>query len=154
VDAFDKYLVLTFVGETRVLAITDDDELDEAELSGFDADAQVGRPPALLQRPHSCACGIWDRIAADRAGVADWRRTAVWRRRTLRSVPGACGAQTLHCSNVAPDQILQVTRGSVRLVSAASQQLTQQWRPPAGSSINLAAASPTQVVSASTSSTS
>jgi len=41
VDAFDTYLVLTFVGETRVLAITPDDELDEAELPGFDADAQV-----------------------------------------------------------------------------------------------------------------
>jgi Mono-functional DNA-alkylating methyl methanesulfonate N-term len=40
-DAFDTYLVLTFVGETRVLAITADDELDEAELSGFDAEAQV-----------------------------------------------------------------------------------------------------------------
>lgn len=40
-DAFDKFLVLTFVGETRVLGITDDDELDEAELPGFDADAQV-----------------------------------------------------------------------------------------------------------------
>ena len=40
-DAFDTYLVLTFVGETRVLAITPDDELDEAELSGFDAEAQV-----------------------------------------------------------------------------------------------------------------
>lgn len=40
-DAFDTYLVLTFVGETRVLAITPDDELDEAELPGFDADAQV-----------------------------------------------------------------------------------------------------------------
>ncbi len=44
-DAFDKYLVLTFVGETRVLAITDDDELDEAQLPGFDGDAQV--PPPL-----------------------------------------------------------------------------------------------------------
>ena len=47
VDAFDKYLVLTFVGETRVLAITDDDELDEAELPGFDGEAQVGARPEL-----------------------------------------------------------------------------------------------------------
>lgn len=57
---------------------------------------------------------------------------------------GVGGSQTLHCSNVAPDQILQVTRGAVRLVSAATQQLSHQWTPPAGSSINLAAASPTQ----------
>ena len=41
-DAFDTFLVLSFVGETRVLAISADDELDEAELPGFNADAQVG----------------------------------------------------------------------------------------------------------------
>lgn len=40
-DAFDTYLVISFVGETRVLAINADDELDEAELPGFSADAQV-----------------------------------------------------------------------------------------------------------------
>lgn len=40
-DAFDTYLVLSFVGETRVLAINADDELDEAELPGFNAEAQV-----------------------------------------------------------------------------------------------------------------
>lgn len=43
-DAFHTYLVLTFVGETRVLAITPDDELDEEELPGFDAEAQVDFP--------------------------------------------------------------------------------------------------------------
>ena len=40
-DNFDSFLVLTFVGETRLLAINDDDELEEAEPEGFDADAQV-----------------------------------------------------------------------------------------------------------------
>lgn len=40
-DAFDKYLVLTFVGDTRVLAINADDELDEAEIAGFDAGSQT-----------------------------------------------------------------------------------------------------------------
>ena len=40
-DAFDTYLVLAFVGETRVLGINSDDELDEAELPGFNADSQV-----------------------------------------------------------------------------------------------------------------
>lgn len=44
-DTFDKYLVLSFVGETRILAINDDDELDEAEMPAFDANAQV---PSLL----------------------------------------------------------------------------------------------------------
>ena len=40
-DAFDTFLVLTFVGETRILAINSDDELDEAEIDGFDSEAQV-----------------------------------------------------------------------------------------------------------------
>ena len=40
-DAFDTFLVLSFVGETRILAISANDELDEAELPGFNADAQV-----------------------------------------------------------------------------------------------------------------
>jgi len=35
--------VLTFVGETRVLAINAGDELEEDELPGFDADAQARR---------------------------------------------------------------------------------------------------------------
>ncbi|CAK0750170.1 hypothetical protein CVIRNUC_001969 [Coccomyxa viridis] len=40
-DAFDKYLVLSFVGETRILAINEDDELDEAELAGFNSQSQT-----------------------------------------------------------------------------------------------------------------
>ena len=43
-DAFDKYLVLSFVGETRVLAINEDDELDEAEVAGFNQQSQVINP--------------------------------------------------------------------------------------------------------------
>ena len=35
-DVYDKYLVLTFVGETRLLAINAEDELDEAEVSDSD----------------------------------------------------------------------------------------------------------------------
>mmetsp|Transcript_63382 Transcript_63382/g.200458 ORF Transcript_63382/g.200458 Transcript_63382/m.200458 type:complete len:1099 (-) Transcript_63382:192-3488(-) len=38
---FDTYLVVTFISETRVLAINADDELEEAEMSGFDANAQT-----------------------------------------------------------------------------------------------------------------
>lgn len=40
-DPFDSLLVLTFVGETRLLAINEEDELEEAELDGFEVDAQV-----------------------------------------------------------------------------------------------------------------
>ncbi len=40
-DKFDTYLVLAFVGETRILEINAEDELDEAEIDGFDAEQQV-----------------------------------------------------------------------------------------------------------------
>lgn len=40
-DSFDTYLVLAFVGETRILEINAEDELDEAEIEGFDAEQQV-----------------------------------------------------------------------------------------------------------------
>mmetsp|Transcript_6838 Transcript_6838/g.17214 ORF Transcript_6838/g.17214 Transcript_6838/m.17214 type:complete len:1079 (-) Transcript_6838:121-3357(-) len=45
-SAFDKYLVVSFVGETRVLCISDD-ELDEVELDGF------------VQAERSVHCGDW-----------------------------------------------------------------------------------------------
>ena len=51
-DAYDKYLVLSFVGETRVLAINEDDELDEAELAGFNQQSQVC---SFLSLPVSCS---------------------------------------------------------------------------------------------------
>ena len=47
-DAFDKYLVLSFVGETRVLAINEDDELDEAEVAGFNQQSQVTQSLSIL----------------------------------------------------------------------------------------------------------
>lgn len=40
-DEFDSLLVITFVGDTRILAINAEDELEEAELPGFDTDVQV-----------------------------------------------------------------------------------------------------------------
>lgn len=52
-DAFDTYLVLTFVGETRILAINADDELDEADIQDFDGETQVllGLAPDLKPGP-------------------------------------------------------------------------------------------------------
>lgn len=52
--------------------------------------------------------------------------------------------QTLYCGNTAADQIVQITRQSLRLIDAGTRQLTQEWRPPDGITINVAAASPTQ----------
>jgi DNA damage-binding protein 1 len=40
-DAYDSHLVLSFVGETRLLAISDEDVLDEATIAGFDSDRQT-----------------------------------------------------------------------------------------------------------------
>lgn len=47
-DANDTYLVLTFVGETRVLGLNEEEELDEADIAGFDANAQVSLLVMLL----------------------------------------------------------------------------------------------------------
>ena len=40
-DAHDTFLVVTFISETRVLAISADDELDETDVPGFEASAQT-----------------------------------------------------------------------------------------------------------------
>jgi hypothetical protein len=40
-DAYDSHLVLSFVGETRLLAISEEDVLDEATIAGFDGDSQT-----------------------------------------------------------------------------------------------------------------
>lgn len=34
---YDRYLVLSFVGETRILGMNENDELDEADIAGFDS---------------------------------------------------------------------------------------------------------------------
>ena len=40
-DANDSHLVLSFVSETRLLSISDEDELGEVELDAFLSDVQV-----------------------------------------------------------------------------------------------------------------
>jgi DNA damage-binding protein 1 len=40
-EEHDKYLVITFVEATHVLAINADDELDEAVIPGFNTDAMT-----------------------------------------------------------------------------------------------------------------
>ncbi|DAZ92907.1 TPA: LOW QUALITY PROTEIN: hypothetical protein N0F65_013069, partial [Lagenidium giganteum] len=88
----DKYLVQSYVSEIRVLAIGDDDEMEEKEI------------PTLLN------------------------------------------AKTLHCRNLAGNGWLQVTEHEMRVICSESFQLRSSWKPPAGSRITVAAASPTQVV--------
>lgn len=57
-DAFDSHLVLSFVGETRLLAISEEDVLDEAAIPGFDADSQTLLAATTLH-DHLLQVGGW-----------------------------------------------------------------------------------------------
>lgn len=64
-DTHDTYLVLSFVGETRVLAINAEEELDEETIAGFDADAEVrgrrrcARSMVIARRHRRCSAATW-----------------------------------------------------------------------------------------------
>ena len=51
-DRFDTYLVLAVGGETRVRESNADEELDEAEVEGFDGEQQVSFQISSWQRSH------------------------------------------------------------------------------------------------------
>ncbi|XP_069021721.1 DNA damage-binding protein 1 [Embiotoca jacksoni] len=88
----DDMLVLSFVGQTRVLMLSGE-EVEETELPGF-VDNQ----------------------------------------------------QTFYCGNVAHQQLIQITSGSVRLVLQDSKVLVSEWKEPQGRNISVAACNHTQVV--------
>uniref|UniRef100_H2V0E9 DNA damage-binding protein 1 n=1 Tax=Takifugu rubripes TaxID=31033 RepID=H2V0E9_TAKRU len=88
----DDMLVLSFVGQTRVLMLSGE-EVEETELPGF-VDNQ----------------------------------------------------QTFYCGNVAHNQLIQITSGSVRLVLQDSKALVSEWKEPQGRNISVAACNHTQVV--------
>uniref|UniRef100_A0A8B9LRT9 DNA damage-binding protein 1 n=1 Tax=Astyanax mexicanus TaxID=7994 RepID=A0A8B9LRT9_ASTMX len=88
----DDMLVLSFVGQTRVLMLSGE-EVEETELPGF-VDNQ----------------------------------------------------QTFFCGNVAHQQLIQITSGSVRLVTQDSKALVSEWKEPQGRNISVAACNSTQVV--------
>eukprot|EP00252_Welwitschia_mirabilis_P019638 TRINITY_DN4603_c0_g1_i1.p1 TRINITY_DN4603_c0_g1~~TRINITY_DN4603_c0_g1_i1.p1 ORF type:complete len:1092 (+),score=216.35 TRINITY_DN4603_c0_g1_i1:257-3532(+) len=90
---FDTFLVVSFVGATRVLAMSADDVLEETEMEGFVVDAQ----------------SLW-------------------------------------CQDAINDQLVQVTASSVRLISASSRELVNQWLAPPGYSIIVATANASQVL--------
>ncbi|MQL89140.1 hypothetical protein Taro_021718 [Colocasia esculenta] len=92
-DPHDTFLVVSFISETRILAMNSDDELEETEIEGFYAQAQ-----------------------------------------------------TLFCQNAIHDQLVQVTAGSVRLVSSTTRELLDEWHAPSGFSINVATANASQVL--------
>uniref|UniRef100_W5LV61 DNA damage-binding protein 1 n=1 Tax=Lepisosteus oculatus TaxID=7918 RepID=W5LV61_LEPOC len=88
----DDMLVLSFVGQTRVLMLSGE-EVEETELPGF-VDNQ----------------------------------------------------QTFYCGNVAHQQLIQITSGSVRLVTQDSKALASEWQEPRGRNISVAACNAGQVV--------
>ncbi|XP_046898139.1 DNA damage-binding protein 1 [Hypomesus transpacificus] len=88
----DDMLVLSFVGQTRVLMLSGE-EVEETELPGF-VDNQ----------------------------------------------------QTFYCGNVAHQQLIQITSGSVRLVMQDSKALASEWKEPQGRNISVAACNSSQVV--------
>uniref|UniRef100_A0AAY4BGX3 DNA damage-binding protein 1 n=1 Tax=Denticeps clupeoides TaxID=299321 RepID=A0AAY4BGX3_9TELE len=88
----DDMLVLSFVGQTRVLMLSGE-EVEETELPGF-VDNQ----------------------------------------------------QTFFCGNVAHQQLIQITSGSVRLVTQDSKSLVSEWKEPQGRNISVAACNSKQVV--------
>ncbi|KAK9227132.1 hypothetical protein WN943_012181 [Citrus x changshan-huyou] len=92
-DPFDTFLVVSFISETRILAMNLEDELEETEIEGF------------------CS-----------------------------------QTQTLFCHDAIYNQLVQVTSGSVRLVSSTSRELRNEWKSPPGYSVNVATANASQVL--------
>ncbi|XP_077229211.1 DNA damage-binding protein 1 [Tasmannia lanceolata] len=92
-DPYDTFLVVSFISETRILAMNLEDELEETEIEGFYSQAQ-----------------------------------------------------TLFCQDAIHDQLVQVTAGSVRLVSSTSRELLNEWKAPTGFSVNVATANASQVL--------
>ena len=54
--------------------------------------------------------------------------------------------QTLYCGNAVHDQLVQVTRTSLRLVRADTGALLKEWFPPTGLAIDVAAGTSSQAV--------
>ncbi|XP_058858096.1 DNA damage-binding protein 1-like isoform X2 [Acipenser ruthenus] len=88
----DDMLVLSFVGQTRVLMLNGE-EVEETELPGF-----------------------------------------------------VDNLQTFFCGNVVHKQLIQITSGSVRLVTQESKALMSEWKEPNGKNISVASCNSSQVV--------
>jgi len=91
---YDNILVLSFVGQSRVLLISGE-EVEETQIDGFDN-----------------------------------------------------SQQTFTCSNVCHNQIIQVTSKSVRLISAKTKQLLNEWHPSNNRNISVVSNNTTQIVCA------
>ncbi|MGH0153151.1 UNVERIFIED_CONTAM: hypothetical protein FKN15_038643 [Acipenser sinensis] len=54
--------------------------------------------------------------------------------------------QTFFCGNVVHKQLIQITSGSVRLVTQESKALLSEWKEPNGKNISVASCNSSQVV--------
>ena len=62
-------------------------------------------------------------------------------------IPGfVSDQQTFYTGNTEHNQVVQVTPGSVRLVSPDSKQMIDEWRPPGGKVISICGYNQTKVV--------
>ena len=119
---FDTYLVLTFIGETRVLGLNDEDELDEVALEGFDADS------ATLW----CGEGIdgqYIQVTDREIRVVNSQGIACsWRHQDGRAIVAAAGN---------PSQIAAATDdGFIYVLGLENGQLTQLGQIKVGSDIS------------------
>lgn len=109
----DDYLVVSFVADTRVLRINEQDELDEAEIPGFSAEEQTilcanMRGDLMLQVT---------RTGARLVRCADLARSSEWNPPSGLSVIAAAAS---------PSQVLVATgNGHVVLLDASSGQLVE-----------------------------
>lgn len=140
-DAHDKFLVLTFVGETRVLAINPEDELDEAEIPGFDAAAQTlycGNTRYGSQLVQVCLCGgghIWVGVGrADAVLRQHVVRLCSWRRYVCVWIWGSRVGKRMGCCSASSRRVS--ARGCVRPTPCGLRQesTAQHLLPPPPSS--------------------
>ena len=116
--AFDKYLVQSFVSETRMLMVSP---------SGAGAMAEDGA---------AASAGGGGEDEEEEGGDLEEGEIAGF----------DSASRTLLCANLAHDTLLQVTPREVRLVSCATLECASVWAPADDAEIVMAACSPSQVV--------
>ncbi|KAJ0080763.1 hypothetical protein Patl1_11217 [Pistacia atlantica] len=131
-DPFDTFLVVSFISETRILAMNLEDELEETEIEGFCSQAQT-----LF-----CHDAVFNQL------VQLWRPILVLAAvmsSGLRS-DNNNGNNDGGAGDGDDCMVVEVTSCSVRLVSSTSRELRTEWKAPAGYSVNVATANATQVL--------
>ncbi|KAK1282340.1 DNA damage-binding protein 1 [Acorus calamus] len=127
-DIYDTFLVVSFINETRILAMNTDDELEEIEIEGFDSQVhtlfcQDSVHNQLIQEKELQYMEYMMRLEQRHR-----QKISKLERREIRKAKE------------------EVTASAVRLVSSSSRQLLQQWVAPPGYSINVATSNETQIL--------